>query len=605
MHSKFSFSMMPIALALLLATLGTAQARVYPGNACVSAKQRAASTLCRAVVSKWSLWEKSQDSAGRDLAITAASQRFAAAWTRAEHTAAKQNVDCSDTTAAAADIETLLNGAVAAIVTDVNSGLDVVGNKADAKCGAALLTAAATECAGLLTAEATHIARLAAGKAKLDKAQTGTRNSFSAAFTRATAKNCPTGATGPELGGRVDALVSDLVTNTIVSPNVDNTQFTTIAPTGTVAYQGRSLTPLCSRGTPYYFFAKRGTVNKLVMYYEGGGACWDYFTCNLGIFNQSINPNGGDNPNNQQAGFGDLSNPDNPFKDWNIVFTSYCTGDIHFGDMHQDYHSAGNTTSVNHFGYQNARVVEKWAREHFVNPDEVFVTGSSAGAYGAFFNAPLLHDVWPDANFSVLADAGNGVITPAFISSNFPSWNFESNVPAYIPGVLDSIQNGTGIPAYTQAVAAYFPDTAWAHYATAYDGSSGGQTGFYNVMLNPANVFEWPIWWDATCQWHTKMLQQAQATAAAIALTTGNYRYYVGRGSRHTGWGSNTVVYNDDTLASTPALKDWTTLMRGRDPAWKNVVCKNCGTILPGDPQPNPLTAPFQQNGPDVDIVCP
>ena len=31
----------------------------------------------------------------------------------------------------------------------------------------------------------------------------------------------------------------------------------------------------------------------------------------------------------------------------------------------------------------NAQVVEKWAREHFVTPEQVFVTGSSAGAYGA------------------------------------------------------------------------------------------------------------------------------------------------------------------------------------------------------------------------------
>ena len=35
-----------------------------------------------------------------------------------------------------------------------------------------------------------------------------------------------------------------------------------------------------------------------------------------------------------------------------------------------------------------------------------------------------------------------------------------------------------GIPAYTEFVAQRFPDTRWAHYATAYDGGLGGQTGF-------------------------------------------------------------------------------------------------------------------------------
>ena len=99
------------------------------------------------------------------------------------------------------------------------------------------------------------------------------------------------------------------------------------------------------------------------------------------------------------------------------------------------------------------------------------------------------------------------------------------------------------------------------------------------------------------------MLQQALDTAAAV--TTGNYRYYIGRGSRHTGWGSNAVVYNDDTIGATPALKDWTTSMRNRDVGWVNVQCTDCETTLQGDPKPNPLQAPFQQVGSDVEIVCP
>src|SRR5439155_1594875 len=113
-------------------------------------------------------------------------------------------------------------------------------------------------------------------------------------------------------------------------------------------------------------------------------------------------PTGSDNPNNVHTGFADLGNPQNPFKDWNIVFVSYCSCDVHFGDAAQDY-----PPHVEHRGYENARVVEKWAREHFVNPDEVFVTGSSAGAYGAWFNAPLHERVWPASKFEVLADAGN------------------------------------------------------------------------------------------------------------------------------------------------------------------------------------------------------
>jgi hypothetical protein len=56
-------------------------------------------------------------------------------------------------------------------------------------------------------------------------------------------------------------------------------------------------------------------------------------------------------------------------------FVSYCSCDVHFGDAAQEY-----PPHVEHRGYQNSRIVEKWAREHFVNPEQIFVTGSSAGA---------------------------------------------------------------------------------------------------------------------------------------------------------------------------------------------------------------------------------
>ena len=68
---------------------------------------------------------------------------------------------------------------------------------------------------------------------------------------------------------------------------------------------------------------------------------------------------------------------------------SYCSCDIHFGDAAQDYDNTdpAHPLHVEHRGYQNSKVVEKWAREHFVNPEEVFVSGSSAGAYGAITGA--------------------------------------------------------------------------------------------------------------------------------------------------------------------------------------------------------------------------
>jgi hypothetical protein len=353
------------------------------------------------------------------------------------------------------------------------------------------------------------------------------------------------------------------------------------------------------QGDEYRYFAKRGSVNKVLMYYMGGGACWDNLTCGgtelTGAICSTSPP---DDLNGFSGGFADLSNENNPFRDWHIVFVSYCTCDIHFGDATQDY---GNVT-VQHKGYHNAKVAEKWAREHFLNPEEVFVTGSSAGAYGAWFNGPLLHEVWPASQVHVLADAGNGVITQDFLDNEFSNWNFLDNLPD-IPGVREALE-GDGMPGYTAAVAKWAPDTNWAHYSTKFDGGQGGQTGFYNVMLKESPLGAL-TWWEASCQFGATALQQSKDTSLEVP---DNYRYYFGTGSRHTMFGSDKVY--DDITGGVPTIVDWIDAMLasgadGRDENWDNVLCEDCGLLLEGDPAPEPLQAPFELRGEDTVIVCP
>ena len=213
----------------------------------------------------------------------------------------------------------------------------------------------------------------------------------------------------------------------------------------------------------------------------------------------------------------------------------------------------------------------------------------------------------------MLADAGNGVITQEFLNKYFPNWNFLANLPKNIKGVKDSITKGTGIPGYTKAVAKAFPATTWAHYATAYDGGSGGQTGFYNLMLhiNDPNYLDAAInWWTGSCQFNQVMVQQVTDTFAALT-TNNNYRYYIGTGSRHTMWGSDKVY--TDTTGGVATLVDWVNATLASsppasdDPGWTNVECTNCGLLLPGDPKPspNPLQAPFTQVGPNIVVECP
>lgn len=581
----------------------------YPTNKCVGAKLKGAGKFCAAALKAWSTWDKKQDATKRDAAILKAQGKLEAAWDKAEQKSTDDGVDCAQTTATAADLGVLVGTAAAQITAAVNAGLDL-NDKDDGKCGAALVKLAAKKCQALLLAEGKFVAGLAKDPDGVKRAEKQTKASdkFSEGWAKVFAKGCDSTATEAAIEASVDDLRDDVLMQTVVSPNVDDAQYSTISPVGSVDYQERAFSPVCMNGSPYHFFVKRGTVNKLLMYYQGGGACWEQLTCGVPVCDTSVNPAGGDNPNNGTSGFADASNPNNPFKDWNVVFVSYCSCDIHFGDAAQDYANVnpGTPLHVEHRGFHNAKVAEKWAREHFVNPEEVFVTGSSAGAYGAWFNGPLLHDVWPASKFAVLADAGNGVITPDFLANFFPFWNFAANLPTNIPGLEEVLVNGTGIPGYTELVTSHFPETTWAHYTSAYDGGTGGQTGFYNVMLNDNDPIAALTWWNGSCAFNSVMRQQVLDTAAAVPS---NYRYYIGTGSRHTMWGSNKVY--SDTTGGVPTIVSWVNGMLNSspplltDPDWTNVECTNCGLLLSGDPRPSPLAPPFQQVGPDVVVTCP
>ena len=78
----------------------------------------------------------------------------------------------------------------------------------------------------------------------------------------------------------MDATSDALVFDTVTSPGLPGVMTEVPFNVGdTVEYGSETLTPICGKNTPYSFWYKRGTVNKLLMYYQGGGACWDAASC--------------------------------------------------------------------------------------------------------------------------------------------------------------------------------------------------------------------------------------------------------------------------------------------------------------------------------------
>lgn len=157
----------------------------------------------------------------------------------------------------------------------------------------------------------------------------------------------------------------------------------------------------CAFDTSYSFFYRPGASDDvLLLYFEGGGACWDWVSCS-GLFDSSVSPD-------EVAGFRgifDQSNPRNPLRAAGSVFIPYCTGDVHIGDATRQYGDS-TTRPVAHRGFRNVQAVLRWIGEQAFRPRLVVVAGTSAGSYGALFHLPSVEHTFPDARVLLLADSG-------------------------------------------------------------------------------------------------------------------------------------------------------------------------------------------------------
>lgn len=172
---------------------------------------------------------------------------------------------------------------------------------------------------------------------------------------------------------------------------------------------------VCGNGTPYKFFVNRvaGSSNTLI-YYEGGGACWDFDSCSgrEGVL-------GARNPDGIPDNYMRLANPAaslvspfifrlNPWtriktQKWNLVYVPYCTGDIYFGDtvaVYEDETGEEDPLVWHHNGLRNSRAVTAWLKNNLQQPAQLMITGCSAGGVGALTNYhPTRRDIDPTKAF--------------------------------------------------------------------------------------------------------------------------------------------------------------------------------------------------------------
>jgi hypothetical protein len=187
----------------------------------------------------------------------------------------------------------------------------------------------------------------------------------------------------------------------------------------------------CAFDTPYEFYVRPSYPERILIYFNGGGACWDYRTCsqpdlfyNEKIYSQ-LEPQ-------RTGGILDVNRTDNPFSKYTIVTIPVCTGDTNLGAQDMEYYSAeGESIKVMHRGSINVQSVLAWLQDTNLNPAKIFVAGSSAGAVATPFYASVLADLYPEAEVVGLMDDASSYVSGKLPDVNTDTWGVPNMMKAY------------------------------------------------------------------------------------------------------------------------------------------------------------------------------
>lgn len=223
----------------------------------------------------------------------------------------------------------------------------------------------------------------------------------------------------------------------------------------------------CALDTPYAFWVREGNPSKLLVFFQGGGACWDAASCRpaSGLYKRTIWSS--DNPAGQ-PGILDTTDPRNPFADYTMVHVPYCTGDLHWGDKVAAYDMpGGESLVVHHKGFVNAAAAIGWVYEHVPSPEKVLVAGCSAGSIGSILHAPYLIQRYPSAR---VAQVGDSLALPNDYPQDIEElYGAEANLPRWSAELQALNAKRFTSTQFYIAVAKSHPNTAFMEFHFEHD----------------------------------------------------------------------------------------------------------------------------------------
>jgi len=165
-----------------------------------------------------------------------------------------------------------------------------------------------------------------------------------------------------------------------------------------------------SEGNSYHALFKKGSENKVMIYFAGGGVSINEETARDDTYNtRMVWP---DLLANVTMNMGGLASDveGSPFEDWTLILFPYATGDFHAGTGEFRYTDTdGKEKILYHNGYTNYTLAmqQLMRKAGIENADTVLVTGYSAGGFAAaLLSDDIYTNYFPGAeNKNVLVDA--------------------------------------------------------------------------------------------------------------------------------------------------------------------------------------------------------